>query len=140
MPRSPRAIRTWERLSITGNPLENAILINRQRVAKSASSGGSSMTLWMVRQHYPAMDDEGMTTPSHPHRLAQPVYMPDQQITALPLQQINGKEICAAGMPGAAIVRHDNIERIHIRCNARLLTPYALCALQAITFDSSIVA
>jgi hypothetical protein len=44
------------------------------------------------------MDDEGMTTPSHPHRLAQPVYMPDQQITALPLQQINGKEICAAGM------------------------------------------
>jgi hypothetical protein len=54
------------------------------------------------------MDDEGMTTPSHPHRLPQPVYMPDQQITALPLQQINGKEICAAGMPGAAIVRHKN--------------------------------
>jgi hypothetical protein len=52
--------------------LENAILIKRQRVAKSASSLG------------------------HLHRLAQQVYMPDQQIIALPLQQINGKEICAA--------------------------------------------
>ena len=43
-PRSLRAMRTRERRSVFGNALENAILINRHRVAKSASSGGSSIT------------------------------------------------------------------------------------------------
>jgi hypothetical protein len=34
--------------------------------------------------------------------------MPDQQRVAMPLQQINGKEIGATRMPQAAIIRHDN--------------------------------
>lgn len=32
----------------------------------------------MLRQYHPAMDDEGMALPYHPHRLAQQVYIPRQ--------------------------------------------------------------
>jgi hypothetical protein len=85
--------------------LGNAILINR-RVAKSASWGGISMMQWRWSGNtIQAMDDEGMMTLGHLHRLAQQVYMRGQQITTLPLQQVNGKEICTARMLDASIIR-----------------------------------
>src|SRR3989338_4012732 len=60
----------------------------------------------VLRQHHPAMDDEGMPLPHRCHRLAQQIHMPDQQVIALPLQQVHGEEISTARMPGATLIRH----------------------------------
>ena len=40
--------------------------------------------------------------------ITQDVNMPDQQMVAMPLQQINGKEIGATRMPQTAIIRHSS--------------------------------
>ncbi len=45
-PRSPRAVRTVDLHSSLANDLEKCVLISRQRVAKSASSGGKVQTAW----------------------------------------------------------------------------------------------
>jgi len=74
----------------------------------------------VIGQHHPTMDDEGMALPYRSHRLTQQVHMTNQQVVALPLQQIDGKEVSAARMPGATVIRHDDsIEGIFMRRNAR---------------------
>ena len=59
--------------------------------------------LW---QHYPAMNNEGMPLAHRYYRLAQQIHMPYQQVITLPLQQVDGKKISAARMPGATVIRH----------------------------------
>jgi hypothetical protein len=44
VPRSPRAAHTADRRSRSGNAFANRVLINRQRVEKSATSGGNVQT------------------------------------------------------------------------------------------------
>ena len=43
------------------------------------------------------------------YRLAQDVDFTDQEVIIVPLQQVDGEEICAAGMPGASVVGHDGV-------------------------------
>ncbi len=63
-------------------------------------------TMQVFRQHHPAMNNERMPMPHRCHRLAQQIHLPCQQVITLPLQQIDGEEICAARMPGATVIRH----------------------------------
>jgi hypothetical protein len=67
---------------------------------------------WMARLH--RADDHSL--------LVDPAR---EQIIAATLQQINGEEVHAAGMPGAAIIGHDfSIATAYMRRNAlRLLRP-----------------
>lgn len=59
----------------------------------------------MLRQHDPGIDIKRPLAAGTPHRLAQRIDLPDQQILAT-LQQIHGQKIRAARNPPAAIVRH----------------------------------
>lgn len=56
-------------------------------------------------QHHPGIDHEGTFPPRAPHRLAQGIDVPDQQVRA-PLRQVDREEIGSARDPEASIVRH----------------------------------
>ena len=73
-------------------------------------------------QYNPAVDRERMALPYRFHRFPQSANMPGQQVIFLPLQQVDGEEICAARMPGASVIGYDgSIALIFIRRNARWL-------------------
>src|SRR5258706_7510860 len=106
MPRSPLAARLSEIRSPVATLRENADLISRQRVAKSASpSGNPPDRVEMVRQHDHRIDCEGMM----PARLAK---CSTEFIDVLrqqpqpPLRQIDGEEEAASGNEVATILGH----------------------------------
>jgi hypothetical protein len=70
-----------------GNALEKFILIKRHRVAKSASSGGNSIT--QLGQHHPAMDVKRMPGSHATDEISQPGNRGRQQIIIPALQQID---------------------------------------------------
>jgi hypothetical protein len=125
MPRSPRFARTFDNRSLLGKAFENSILIRRQRVAKSISSSGNCRTQCMCSGSTPSVDLEWMTRLHRANDVPQFLYPTRKQIIAATLQQIDGEEVSAAGMPGAAIIGHaSSIATAHMRRNTlRLLRP-----------------
>jgi hypothetical protein len=106
MPRSLRAWRTALSRSCFGNALANRILIRRQRVEKSESSGGKSPHRTdVVRQHDDGVDLEGVVSPRIGNGAAQRIDVIDEQ-SLPPFQQVGGEEQLSTWNAGAAIIWH----------------------------------
>ena len=60
----------------------------------------------MIRQHHPPMDGEWMRPSNLSEHITQETDMPRKQVIAVPLQGIDGEEICAAWLPGAPVIGH----------------------------------
>jgi len=90
-PRSPLAIRTFERRSVLGSACTKRILIAFQRLDKSASPGGKLQAQCMWSGNNPGIDMKQPLAPCRPHRLTQHINEPNQRIKPS-LQQLHSKK------------------------------------------------
>src|SRR5712691_10074591 len=92
MPRSPLAARLSEIGSLVARLRENADLISRQRVAKSASPSGSVQTVWRwIRPHNHGIGCQRMVPARLTKCSAQLIEVFRQQPQP-PLRQIDGEK------------------------------------------------
>jgi len=106
MPRSPLATRLSEIHSPVASLRENADLISRQRVAKSASALGQRPDrVEMVRQHDDRIDCERVMPARLAKRGTEPIDVLRQQPQS-PLRQIDGEEEAAPSSEVATIAGH----------------------------------
>jgi len=60
----------------------------------------------MIGQDNPCVNNKRVALFDRLNHLAQDVDFLDQQVIAVPLQQVDGEKVCAAGTPGASVVGH----------------------------------